>query len=264
MRAHTFDWYVPFEPAPWAHETIDVAQAYGISHTQPKTTGAQSVHLRVALDTEPLAAARRYRQPSPAQSYGQLTMHALTSSSAFDDQGNSVLEHAFADAERRHVRAEDITLDWAFQWKDGHLSVRLHGRPEDRSYQVIVVVQEAVQPGESFADPEWLHTPFEAELVNQITLVPQSFLEDERRALEASARAWRDFFRRFAESRKIGPGDPIAFAIEKATQLLRESQSTATLSQSLDVQFDALRRHHPEAWQSALRALSPPSRSDSA
>jgi hypothetical protein len=254
LRAHTFDWYVPTAESPWAQQAIDLDD-HALPHLEPKTAGARSMHLRPALARMPLAAARVAPAAAPTLSYGQRNLQILASASELHDEAVSIYEYEFANAERRHVRLEDVTLDWSLRWQDGGLTVDLKGRPGQRSFQAFVVVEEGVQAGEA-ADVEWLHTPFAAELVNQLTLVPQSFFDKERRALEAGERLWHEIERRFAISAEPGPIDPIAAATRRARRLLRQSTSTATLSESLDLRFDALRAHRADLWQAAAERLA--------
>ena len=130
-------------------------------------------------------------------------------------------------------------------------SCTLTGRSADRSCQVFVVVEETVQSGEQFTTRS-LHTPFAAELINQLIFVPQSFFDDERQALQDGERLWNDLARRYSKSARVGPGDPVASAVARAQELLRESSSTATVSEALALRLDALRLHAPELFRAAL------------
>ena len=253
LPAHTFDWYVPVAPPPWieritatAKAVHDLGAAGGGDGTSP---GGRSIHLQESVAPE--AAARLAGQPVPTLSYHGSTRQALV---AVEEAGGSLsrfLEPSLDLAERRHVRPESITLDWQLAWQDGQLEVTLTGRPDDRSAQVYVVVEETVQSGEGVTIRS-LHTPIAAELTNQLVFVPQSFFDDEKRALQDAERLWNDLARRFAKSGTVGPGDPVASAMARVRELLRESSSTATLADSLAVRFDALRLHAPELFRAAL------------
>jgi len=157
-----------------------------------------------------------------------------------------------------------VAVVWQLTWTADKLEVRLFGRPEDRPFQAHVVVEETVYSGETAPDSigdilsdqqllEQLHTPFVAEMVNQLVFVPEEFFRKEREAIVASAKNWRAFRRRFAEQAPIGPGDPIEFLQESIRELATSSSSTATLAATLDMQVEFAMREAPELWNAVLR-----------
>src|SRR5262249_31688468 len=156
------------------------------------------------------------------------------------------------------------SLAWQLDWKAERLEIRLSGQPGNRPFQIYVVVEETVYSGEippdNVADPlgaqqlrEQIHTPFVAEMVNQIVFVPESFFDDERTAIAQGAKRWHDFIRRFAESRPIGPGDPIEFLDQSIRAMLIRSPSTATLAATIDPRVEFAMREAPELWEAVLR-----------
>lgn len=254
FTAHTYDWYVPEASPPWAQGRAagkGTHLQWAGQSTDGTTPGARSIHLTQRL--ERVASV----QPFRTIPYHERTREALTSYTSDTAEGSPAgqllgLGPSMELAERRHVRNEPVTVDWQLHWDDGQLVVRLWGRPENRSCQIFVVVEERVESGEGSRKFEWLHTPFAAELVNQLTLVPKSFFDDERAALEHGERLWDDTLRRFAESTEVGPEDPIVSAVFEARQVLTESASTATLGAALDMRFDAVRHHRPDLWSAAV------------
>lgn len=137
----------------------------------------------------------------------------------------------------------------------------LTGRPQNRSFQVYVVVEETIYSGEALTDAaidalgstaltERLHTPVAAEIVNQRVMVPKSFFDAERKALEEGYNASEKFKRKYSISAPVGPRDPVIAAITEAGRRLRESLSTATLADTLSLQLEAAREHQPELYRS--------------
>ena len=102
---------------------------------------------------------------------------------------------------------------------------------------------------DNIADPfndqrllEQIHTPLVAEIVNQLVFVPESFFDEERKAIAQGAKMWHEFIRRFAESKPIGPGDPIEFLDRSIRAMAVRSQSTATLAATIDERVEFARR----------------------
>jgi hypothetical protein len=159
---------------------------------------------------------------------------------------------------------ENVSLSWQLDWKAERLEVRLFGRPENRPFQVYVVVEETVYSGEvasgNIADPlgeqqlrEQIHTPFVAEVVNQLVFVPEAFFDEERKAITEAAKMWREFLRRFAEEAPIGPGDPIEFLGQSIREMAIRSQSTATLAAIIDQRVEFAMREAPQLWEAVLK-----------
>jgi hypothetical protein len=159
-------------------------------------------------------------------------------------------------AERRHVRKEQVTLDWTLTWKDGELNVTVSGRPDQRSFQAFVVVEEGIASGEPLGGPEQLHTPCVAEIVNQLVLIPEDFFAKERADLERGERIWNDVLRRFSESAELEPEDPIVAAVFEGRDALAESRSTSTLADIQQRRLGAAREHNAAIFEAAMGAAT--------
>ena len=222
-------------------------------------TGGVSIHL-LANDTLGQAPTHHLHGPAPLVA---TVADPFTELSDLASSGYISLEKA----ERRHVKIEPqiqqgVRVDWKLNWAAGKLEITLAGRPEDRPFQVHVVVEETVYSGEPFGveDPlsnpqlvEQIHTPFVAEIVNQLVLVPEEFFTKERKTLEEGTKAWREFERRFAEQAPVGPGDPIEFLHKSIRALYTRSLSTATLTATFDMRLEFAMREAPELWNAVLR-----------
>jgi hypothetical protein len=284
IQASTFDWYVPIV-SPWGRyaETSTYAEVAKLAGSGGKKTmaapGSVSIHLMGMDPLSPPAASEVTRDGVRSQSL-ELTrrevppeMHVMGGAgplAAYTDDLSDIGEvFALPDvsldkAERRHVRTEEVSLSWQLDWKAEQLEIRLFGKPGNRAFQVYVVIEETVYSGEkisdNIADPfnnqqllEQIHTPFVAEMVNQLVLVPESFFDEERKAIVQGAKMWHEFIRRFAESRPIGPGDPIEFLDRSIRAMAVRSQSTSTLAATIDERVEFARREAPELWEAVLR-----------
>ena len=263
LSATTFDWYVPVV-SPWSSfaEVAKESMAARVAATGGKKTmtgtGGVSIHL---LGREPVV-------PAPMHFMGGPSPLVNTVVDEFVDISNfvSVTNVSLDKAERRHVRIEDVELEWQLSWTAEKLEVRLFGEPTQRPFQVQVVVEETVYSGETgpenIADVlsdqqllEQIHTPFVAEIVNQLVFVPEEFFTKEREAIEKGSKMWHEFLRRFAEQAPIGPGDPIEFLDQSIRARAVRSQSTATLAATLDERVEFARREAPELWDAVVREL---------
>jgi hypothetical protein len=286
IRASTFDWYVPVWSI-WSSYLQDGAMeqiaAGGGGNKATTATGGVSVHLMGASHSSTAANAvtrRRFiSQPLEVVSTGIAppTMQVRGGSgplaaSTVDEFSNELfaLPGASLDmAERRHVRIEEVSLSWQLDWKRERLEVRLWGKPENRPFQVHVIVEETVYSGEvaaqDIANPladkrlrEQIHTPFVAEMVNQLVMVPEDFFVEERKALAAGAEMWNKFNSKYAKSRPIGPRDPIEFLDRSIREMAIRSQSTATLAATIDKQVEFAVREAPELWAAVLKESQAP------
>lgn len=262
LRATTFDWYVPVV-SPWSPYTdvgtkkLAAQFASGGGQKTMLGTGGVSIHL---MGDEAMAP------PAPMQVMGGPAPLVATTAEEYLDLGDliTLYDASLDKAERRHVQIEDVVVAWQLTWIADKLEVRLFGRPEDRPFQAHVVVEETVYSGETAPDNigeiladqqllEQLHTPFVAEIVNQLVFVPEEFFRKEREAIVESAKMWREFRRRYVERAPIGPGDPIEFLQESIRELATSSSSTATLAATLDMQVEFAMRQAPELWNAAVR-----------
>jgi hypothetical protein len=176
-------------------------------------------------------------------------------------------------AERRHVRDETVDVQWQLSWQDGRLEVRLAGKPDQRSFQAFVVVEEVVYSGEAMPDDvadvvavpelqERLHTPFAVEIVNQMTFVPQAFFLQESEAIRKGKKRWDDFIDKYSESAPIGPGDPVVTLLDEVRQRLNRAPTTNTIADVLQEYADFGERERPQLWAQVVRENERPTASD--
>lgn len=261
LRAATFDWYVPVV-SPWS-SYVDIAMEIptekftsGGGKEMMLSTGGVSIHL---LGNDALAPVpmRVMSGPSPL---------VATRVDELLDIGDfvSLTDVSLDKAERRHVKIEDVVVKWQLNWTVDKLEVRLFGRPEDRPFQAHIVVEETVYSGETFPENlgdvlsdqgllERIHTPFVAEMINQLVFVPEIFFREELRAFKRGDKMLGEFERRFAQQAPVGPGDPIEFLQKSVREMASRSSSTSTLAAVMDERVEFATRQAPELWDSVLR-----------
>jgi hypothetical protein len=266
LRAATFDWYLPVVQRGSAY--LDVTRPAFTRTTQGKgpsgdgkspagSGGEVSIHLAER------ASAATTSLPTPGGP-GAAPSPLHLSAEATLETGGILKEIAPDLIERRHVREEDVELEWQLSWSGGRLDISVSGQPTDRPFQVFVVVEETVYSGETapagVADPlgdpllrEQLHTPFLSEIVNQIVFVPEEFFTAEREALERGEKLWHDFVTKFAKSTTLGPGTPVVTLLDSVANRLLASPSTATLAAGLDERVNFAFREHPKIWGDVLK-----------
>jgi hypothetical protein len=133
-----------------------------------------------------------------------------------------------------------------------------------RPYQVMIVVEESIysgetlpgNPGDILSNPqllETLHTPFVAELANQVIFVPEAFFDKERKALDRGEKMWDEVVNKYAVSAPIGPGDPIVPVIDEVRDMVSRSPSTSTLAAGLEARMDFARRTRPDLLDEVMR-----------
>jgi hypothetical protein len=252
IRAATFDWYVPVV-SPWQRvigisaDQLSVTLAGGSKPRNGPTGGGTSLHL---LEGEAnLNRTRTYDAVS------QLSFGVVDHVSHLGDVLAPDLK--LDKAERRHVRLEDVHITWSMSWNAGKLEVIVSGRPDERPFQAMLVVEETVYSGEpappsisdildSAALVEHIHTPFVAELANQLVMVPQEFFVEERKAIDHANKLIAETERRFSESVHPRPGDPVIGVRQQVAQMLIHSESTSTLALALQKRFDFVQEHAPD------------------
>ena len=99
---------------------------------------------------------------------------------------------------------------------------------------------------------ERIHTPFVAEMVNQIVFVPDEFFTEERKAIQEAAKTLADFQRHYSISAHVGPGDPIEEVLRSVQELLVTSQSTSTIVDAQNRQAAFAEQHAPQLWNRVL------------
>jgi hypothetical protein len=259
IRAATFDWYAPVV-SPWSSYADAVEES-----VSPNTgaggkkmmvgSGGVSIHLRGNQSPRP-PSVPFIGDPSP------LVSSIVDEIVSFGDY-TTLTDASLEKAERRHVKIENVTVRWKLNWTADKLEVRIFGKPEDRPFQVHLVIEETVYSGATPPDDigdvlveqqfrEQIHTPFVGEIVNQIVFVPEEFFAEESKAIERASKMLDHYARRFAEQRPIGPGDPIEFLQKSVRESITRSPSTATLAATLDMRVEFARRYGPELWDQVL------------
>ena len=267
VRATTFDWYVPVVTAASRYldpETDVAAVAKGRKARTtavegdegPAYTGGVSIHLRSAAVSA----------PAPMQVMGGVAPLRKVSLDTWDaDVVPSSLEASLENAERRHVRVEEVDVSWQLTWNAEHLDVRLTGKSEQRPFQLYVVVEESATRGRRFPTAPRESPPMRC-------FASRSTLRSRRRSSIRSCSFPRSSSRRsvtrsgtprrcgtssFVGSpspARSGPVIRFEFLLEANRQLLSRSQSTATLMTTIEQQEEFAIREAPRIWSDVTRA----------
>jgi hypothetical protein len=258
IQASTFDWYVP-----------------DLSRFNP--------YLDLEIDDQYVSAAYARKSMSKMamrQASGGLSIHAWEKNMKHlpgtvkgplldktDAWGEDILyvEESLARAERRHVRNTEANLKWTLSWSDGQLLVTLVGEPEQRPFQAYIVIEERVfsglLPGEGENPAEFaggtvqIHTPFKAEIVNQLLLVPERFFREEQQALDWGEKLWKDTLDKYTEERPLGPEDPIAATLDDVRKQVEASPSTSTIVHGLNTRLKFMQQAMPEFFEAHMRGV---------
>jgi hypothetical protein len=252
LEADTFDWYVPvFRTfSPFVEPDTEARRVSpDTGHTKPTprqrmaTSGGLSLHARSGM-VEPLPLGG-----------GQFPLTTMPSDLWDDgDGGFSVMDNVSLErAERRHVRRSTVTLEWKLTWTGSDLRVDLKGKPDERPFQVFVVVEERSYSGAADSDNTiQLHMPFAVEIVNQVTLVPEEFFKKEAAALERGEKLYNDLNSKFAQSGPVAPGDPVVGMLDRVRKDLARSQSTATIAAGLNTRLEFMRETLPNEFRELM------------
>jgi hypothetical protein len=273
LRATTFDWYVPTGPAFSTYLEPEKVIAHGtaksVEKKKPFGTGGVSIHL-LSSNTVAPPPMQVMDAPSPWVPPFELMTHPSPLGNAMVAELSDVAdviapsEIALDKAERRHVSIEYVELTWQLSWTAEKLEINLTGRPDNRPFQAHLVIEEAVYSGETLPDTpgdilsdqqlvEWLHTPFAAEIVNQLVMVPEEFFTQERAALVDGKNVVDEMERKYAQNAPVGPADPIVSLHKAIRELTARSSSTATLAATLDLRAEFAASQAPELWNEILR-----------
>jgi hypothetical protein len=257
MQAATFDWYVPVV-TPWSRHS-EVARQAGRAVASSKSQkgamtndGGVSIHL---LGQDALLGP----QPMEIMSSPVPLASATTADAVLGSALSALNDVSLDKAERRHVKTENVEFDWELTWASGTLVVNIYGKPENRPFQLHLVVEETVYSGETLPTAaadilsdnslvEQIHTPVVAEIVNQLVLVPEEFFDEERKAIDAANKLLGEFERRFAKSARVSPGTPVEDLQNSIRQMLNQSASTATIASAIDERVRFAMREAPELW----------------
>jgi hypothetical protein len=195
LTADTFDWWIPVPEAvqslPQMTEHARKLREHGWLRPR-QTTGSEGV------------AAPSTRAP------GKWADLSLVQGAVFEPPSGSraaLLTQAPSLApvgERRMVVRKEVQVTCSLTWNGIDLIVRVEGRPEDRNFDLFLVVEEHL-----FAHEQWLHTSFMVPVTSQLTFVPEKFFREEQALIDKANEFWTDFNERYTESHGISPLDPI-------------------------------------------------------
>ena len=277
LRASTFDWYVPVNISdlpfiPAEHGFAERVFEQVLPPPPPKIPGLQespyghgavSIHLASKYAKPKLQTLDHQSSPILGQADDLWGEHLAAPDTL-------PLEYA----ERRQVREETVDLDWSLTWEQGRLNVQLSGRPDQRPFQVFVVIEERVYNGEDMGTESLLtnrvsttiHTAFAADIVNQIVLVPQAFFLREAWALQEAEEHWKEILGATLE--ETAPHDPtglrraLVHMLDGLKDREERAPTTATMAETLQERFEFIARERPVLWEAALvhRAQSRPFR----
>jgi hypothetical protein len=267
MNASTFDWYVPtrtfFFPlrTPGGLAASAGQRGGGLGGV---SGGSISVHAMSPVEAQSASGAAVVVTGGSGASGGAGAAGGAQISTVVDvisnvsgngvpfgrDQFDASLEHA----ERRHVRTEPVTFDWRMDWEDGYLQVQVTGRPENRPFQLWLVIEEDVYSGETLphigepiAMPNLrtqIHTAISLEIVNGTLLVPDTFFKEETDALAKGRKLWHDLNYHYAKSHQPGPGEPSMLGLaEQLQRTLGDSMSTAAIAERLNRRLGFMLTH---------------------
>lgn len=247
IKATTFDWFVPVNMPDFSFSPEAVNKpAYTLEFQKKMNTGGMSIHLMDTFIPHPPGP------PSP----GPAPLKKAYSDSFDMDEMITLNDYSLDKAERRNCKYEEVQIDWELLWSGSKLIVRIKGYPEDRPFQIYVVVEEIVYPGLNLP-AESIHTSFQAEIVNKLITVPVVFFEKEKKALAEAAKKWREFQQKYAVDTPIGPGDPIEFLGKSIKEITQYSASTITIAETLQMQETFALTHAPQLWKTLQSQENP-------
>ncbi len=188
LRVDSFDWYVR-------------------SHTVAKNLPSALIDgvLADIRDAANSGSAPGFAPPTPPPAPGPRPGHAgpilsnvledhatVSSIDAIDAVG--WLDSPNVRGERRHLKSELATVNWTLEWNEDRLRVAVDGQPTDRNYVLHLVIEETLISGQR------LHTAFPITMNNQITLVPEEFLDREQAAWDHAGRLIDEINHHYAKS----------------------------------------------------------------
>jgi hypothetical protein len=269
LRATTFDWYVPVIINELPFVEPDYQLSPQLESTSPPGKPPKSAGLQESpygLGAVSIHLASRFGGGAPIQTLG-LNKSSLVgqvddfwASDSLAAPDLSALKYA----ERRHVKEEDVELDWSLSWQDGRMTVQLAGRPHQRPFQVFVVVEETVYSGEPIPEgvanylgrpelQEQIHTAFAAEIVNQLVMVPPAFFIREHWALEESKELWGIVAREYAKESPMSVSESMTAMLAEVKDQTRRSPNTSTLVDSYRRRLEFAARERPHIWDEVMR-----------
>lgn len=199
LSADTFDWWIPvpdaLETGLHASEYLSEIRELGwLSNVGALTTGG--------------AGGGGAAPPRPPGRVIDFDLVNAVSSPVGDGILGSEFAHASDPSpvgERREIRRADVEVTYTVVWNGIDLMVRVEGRPQDRNYDLFLVVEEQL-----LAHDQWLHTSFQLPITGQLTFVPERFFREEQDLIDKANAFWRDFNAHYSESVELSPLDPVA------------------------------------------------------
>jgi len=248
LEASTFDWYVPMFSA---HSPFIEVEAEA-RHFPPIGGGKKVNKQQQIAMSGGLSLHAWSKNPEPLPVLGGGFALATAHSDTLDVNAGvfALTDISLERAERRHVHREQVTLSWDVTWTGSDVRVALKGNPEQRPFQVFVVIEERSYSGAAGGENTiQLHMPFVVEIVNQAMLVPEDFFKEEAAALERGEKLYNDLNSKYAQSGPVGPGDPIAGMLDRVRGQLTRSQSTATIAEGLNTRLEFMREALPNEFR---------------
>lgn len=220
LKAHTFDWWIPVK-SPFSIDKdfkVTLAELRGAGGITPFRSSGGSAgsdllrrpsFLGEAVATNGVQAFGNGNGGRGQQimSNDDLIGPSLLYKPSFSDLIPEIFWKSGAqdwDGQHRDVKQASVTIDYTLDWEADSLSVTLRNDPADRNYVVDLVLEEKF-----IGSGQIMHTALPIPVNGQLTYVPQKFFDDELAAIVKAAKAIADFNRRYAESRRPGPIDPI-------------------------------------------------------
>jgi hypothetical protein len=236
LTAHTFDWYVPVDSPLVSSGPVD------------PVVGARGF----AFDREP-SAPHGIERSDPLAA----VLFDFSADPAFTDRGWEEGQQTWV-GRRRHVRRESVSIEWSLQWHGDDLKIRVHNSPDNRNYELFVVVEEELAPrtgDDPRKRPNAVHTVFLVPVHGQLTYVPREFFAEEERARARAAQVVAEFERRYSESVVPGPLDPIVGGIRPGDFMLGLNDIDLLESPRLQRLADMAVSSQPQILRQAIEAV---------
>lgn len=224
LTADTFDWYIPKTDDPLAFARIQDLVKLGVGAGVGTGAGAKPIPM-----------------PPPAPGNGSSLTSArilksidvgVAGTFGWDDDAQ------MPKGEKREWQRKQVQLDYELYWHEDHLSLTLKARPQDRNYVAYLVVEEFLARSQ-----QWLRTAVQIRFNGQLTYVPQSFFDAERKAMERANGILGEIEKNYSISRRPGPLDPVVASMRPGFRSTLEG---------MEVFLEAARQHAPEVVNEVL------------
>lgn len=208
LRVTSFDWYVREHSA---LSGVPSALIDAVRQSIDASDDAQPGH-GSGFHAEP-APGPSTKAPGPVMTSVIHNRATVEVADAFDSV--AWLASPSVRGERRHLRDEQVTVAWSFEWLEDRLRVVVDGSADDRNYVLHLVVEEQLISGQK------LHTAFPLTMNNQITLVPQDFLDREQAAWDFAAKTVDFVSHHYAKSASHIRGKQLEVQVDPTALLSR-------------------------------------------